>query len=333
MREMSVLWTHNYDPATENSGVFMHTAAEGLRARGVDLDLLYLGNLRSSRTLLRARKTMRQLVGEYDLVHAQYGSACAFATAGFKGRPKVVSIRGNDWNVHDASIGFHYVHTRLARATTRLAIGSYDCVTAVSNRMAVELSHVFPDLRVEKVPSPVDLDLFAPRDKVEARELLGYTGCTKKWILFNTLRLDDPIKRADLAKAAFDIANGMRGDLELRIATDLPHSEIPLLTAACDMTLCTSETEGWPNSVKEALACNVPFVSTDISDLCDIADQEATCRICAPDAEAIANAICEVLNVPEKPNVRRHVLEMSLDAVSDRLLGIYESLLSDPPRA
>jgi teichuronic acid biosynthesis glycosyltransferase TuaC len=322
------LWTHNFAPERPNSLVFIDIAADGLRACGVDVHLEYLGNLRSLTGLAAARKRVTAMTKGFDLVHAQYGSACALATAGAKGLPKIVSVRGNDWNVHSESRGFLYVHTRLARAMTRWSVGSYDCVLPVSSRMAAELSAFAPGSRIETVPSPVDRERFVVRDKLEARAQLGYPGSTDKWVLFNALNLDDPIKRFPLAKAAFELANARCGNLSLRLAHGLPHEALPLLVAACDVILCTSETEGWPNSVKEALACNVPFVATDVSDLREIARQEPTCRICIPEAATIAQSLCEVLASPERPDLRRHIASMSREASSLQLKDIYESLLA-----
>ncbi|HEY0941098.1 MAG TPA: glycosyltransferase [Steroidobacter sp.] len=324
---MRVLWTHNFDPSVPNSGVFMHKAAEAIRARGVDLQLEYLGNLRSVRQLLRARKHVRRLAPGFDLVHAQFGSACALVTSAADSVPKVVTIRGSDWNVHRASRGFFYFHTRLASAFTRLSINSYDVVLTVSRRVAAELQRFAPRAHVDVSPSPVDLSRFVPRDKREARALLGYPGCEEKWVLFNSLRLHNPIKRFALAQQAFDLAQARCGNLRLRIASDLPHEQMPLFVAACDLILCTSDNEGWPNSIKEALACNVPFVATDVSDLRDIASVEPSCRVCPPDAEVIAANICDVLSAPAPQRLRRHVEAMSGDAISDQLIAIYEAAL------
>jgi len=306
----------------------MNIAALGLRARGVELRFEYLGNLRSITNLMSARTRLRRLEADFDLVHAQYGSACALATAAMDGLPKVLSVRGNDWNVHNGSIGFHYFHTRLARRMTRWSVGHYDCVLTASRRVASEVKRFSPHSKVLAMPSPIDLRRFVPSDKKEARALLDFPDCKERWVLFNALSLDDPIKRFALAKEAFDLANAKCGNLRLRVATDLPHARVPLFTAACDVILCTSETEGWPNCVKEALACNVPFVSTDVSDLKDIARQEATCRICPADPVVLADNICDVLASQREPDVRRHVADMSLDLVSDRLVNIYESLLA-----
>jgi glycosyltransferase involved in cell wall biosynthesis len=325
-----VLWTHNFPPEKPNSLVFVNTAADGIRACGIDVHLEYLGNLRSVAGLAAARRRVREVSAGFDLVHAQYGSACALATATALGLPKVVSIRGNDWNVHSESLGFYYVHTRLARTMTRWSIGSYEHVLSVSRRMADELAEVVPRERIETLPSPIDLDRFVPRDKSQARALLGYPGSREKWVLFNALDLADPIKRFPLAKAAFELAHRRCGPLSFRLAHGLPHDALALLVAACDVILCTSESEGWPNSVKEALACNVPFVSTDVSDLREIARTEPSCRICPPDAKKIADALCDVLAATERADLRRHVTPMGKDVASRQLMAAYERLLSRP---
>jgi glycosyltransferase involved in cell wall biosynthesis len=326
---MRVLWTHNFDPSKPNSQVFMNIAASGLRARGIDLHCEYLGNLRSVRNLAAARRRLQRLGRDFDVVHAQYGSACGFATIAIDGVPKVLSVRGNDWNVHDEAFGFHYFHTRLARWMTRRSISHYDVLLTVSRRVAVDVQAFARDARIVAMPSPIDLGRFAPRDRKEARAMLGFPNSdSERWVLFNALSLNDPIKRFPLAKKAFELANARCGNLRLRVATDLPHEVLPLFTAACDVILCTSETEGWPNCIKEALACNIPFVSTDVSDLRDIARVEPSCRVCPDDPAVLAQNLCEVLALTGTADLRKHVVPMSLDTTSDRLIGIYESLLA-----
>ena len=325
---MRVLWTHNFDPAKPNSQVFMNIAASGLRARGVDLHCEYLGNLRSLRNLAAARDRIAKIANDFEIVHAQYGSACGFATTAADGIPKVLSVRGSDWNTYDEALGFFYFHTRMARWMTRRAISHYDAVLTVSRRVAADVRAFARDARIVPMPSPIDLRRFVPLDKNEAREKLGFPNAgSERWVLFNALSLNDPIKRFSLAKEVFEIANSRCGNLRLRVATDLPHDVLPLFTAACDVILCTSETEGWPNCVKEALACNVPFVSTDVSDLADIARVEPSCRICPADPVVLADNICEVIAMDGTPDLRKHVAAMSLDTLSDQLVAVYRSLL------
>ena len=327
---MRVLWTHNFNPEIMNSGVFMHITAEGVRKLGVDLTLLYIGNLRSIDGLLQARKNVRQLAGKYDLIHAQYGSACAVSSAAAKGIPKVLSIRGNDWSVHSNKLDFHFLHTRLARFMTRAVIREYNAIITVSNRIASEVQCLYPNSRIFTIPSPIDLERFIPLDKERARAALGFPNNNEKWILFTSLGSNDPVKRISVAKAAVEKANDRMGNIKLRVATGFDHNTMPLFVAACDLILCTSETEGWPNSIKEALACNIPFVATDVSDLRDIAKQEPSCRICPPDTDILAENICDVLSQKTLPDLRRYVLEMGVPLISRRILDLYKSILAGP---
>lgn len=324
---MRVLWTHNFDPSRPNSQVYMNVAAAGVRALGVDLHCEYLGNLRSVGNLVRARARVRSMSADFDVVHAQYGSACSLASA-TSVAPTVLSLRGNDWSVHNDRHSFRYVHTRLARAMTRASIGAFDRVLTVSRRMGLEVTGRYPKAVVETFPSPIDLERFVPRDRAAGRALLGFPANAEKWILFNAIDLADAVKRFPLAKAAFELAQRRRGDLRLRLATGLNHAEVPLFAATCDLILCTSETEGWPNSVKEALACDVPFVSTDVSDLRDIAQDEPACRICAAEPKALARGILEALEATQRP-LRHYVEWMSLDTACRRLVALYEGLLTD----
>ncbi len=325
---MRVLWTHNFNPAIPGKGSFLLAAAEGLRSRGIDLHMEYLGDLRSAAQILRARTHVKQLAKKFDLVHAQYGSACALVTAVVQVIPKVLTIRGNDWSTYNGSLGFLYLHTRLATAFTRLALKSFDYVFTVSHRTAGQVSRMAPNVVITVLPSPIDLSLFVPRNRMEAKALLGYPSCNEKWVLFNSLDLENPVKRFAMAKQAFELAQKRHGNLRLRLATKLAHDEMANFVAACDLILCTSESEGWPNSVKEALACDVPFVATDVSDLRDIAANEPSCRICPPDATVIAANICEVLALPEPLSLRQYVSGMSVDASADRMIAIYKHAIA-----
>ena len=315
---MRVLWTHNFDPLKLNAGCFMHTAANGLRALGVDVQFEFLGNLRYPWNLLAARKRVRLRARDFDIVHAQYGSACAFVTAGVDDRPTAVTVRGNDWNLHNQTFHPLYFHTRLARSMTRGWLGKFSAVLPVSKRLAKEIAQKVPESRITVMPSPIDLDLWKPRMYVP------HGTCN---VLFTANTPCDPIKRFSLCERTIAIAKQNIGDVTLRIASGISYADMPSFVATCDAVLCTSETEGWPNSVKEALACNVPFVSTDVSDLSEIAAQENNCRVCKPDPELLAKDLCEVLQAPRPMNLRRHVEPMDLKLSCERLMRIYESLV------
>ncbi len=324
---MRVLWTHNFNPAALSSGCFMYTTAAGLRDLGVSVSLEYLGNLRSPLNIVRARKRIAERAKEYDIVHAQYGSACALVTAAVSDRPTVLTVRGSDWNTHDSTIGFAYFHTRFARTMTRLALPHFTAITPVSRRLQRSLAPFAPQARFLVLPSSIDLSKWHPRDIKHGKKDRGGRQGNGKKVLFVSLRRSNAIKRYDLCQKVMALVNQSLDGVVLRAASGVSHAEMPEFVAACDVILCTSGSEGWPNCIKEALACNLPFVSTDVSDLAEIAAQEPSCRVCASDADELARNLCEVLSMPPPANLRRFVEPMGVKVSSEKLVSLYESLL------
>ena len=317
---MRVLWPHNFRTDNPNAGCFMHATAAALRLVGIDVTLHHLGNLRSIRGILRARAQVRSMSKEFDLVHAQYGSVCALATLDAR-RPIITYVRGNDWNLHGETLHWLWIHTRLARLATEYAIQGSSATTVVSLRLAAEITARHKGHRVEVVPAAIDLTRWVPRP---TKPRLGRHVFR---ILFTATNPRDPIKRHSLMLKAVAHAQSKLGRITVVLASGIPHAEMPDLVASCDAVICTSETEGWPNSVKEALACNVPFVATDVSDLSEIARVEPTCRVCPAHPESLGNALCDVLTMPPPVDLRRHVSGMDLVPTGRRLAALYTHLL------
>jgi len=301
----------------------MYTAAGGLTEIGVDVQTEFLGNLRNPLRILNARQRVRELSSSFDLVHAQYGSACAFVASASK-VPLVLTIRGNDWNLHKETFGIPWLHTRLARAMTVASLKYYQMILCVSKRMCRELKTIIqPNCLIEYHPSPIDLSRWPIRVEPRSGPRPPYR------LLFTANRLTDPIKRGNLIEEAVNIASRRIGKIELVCATGIPHNQMPALVASCDAVACTSETEGWPNSVKEALACGLPFVSTDVSDLRIIAETESSCRISETNPVSFAQSLCEVLTRTWTPGLRRHVEKMDLRKSSEQLKSLYEKIINE----
>ena len=318
---MRVLWSHNFRTGHSNAGCFMHTTANALRDAGINLQVEYLGDLRSIWAIRRARRKVRTLARGFDIVHSQYGSVCAFASLG-SNKPFAITLRGNDWNLHKATFHWLWAHTRLARWTTEVVLGSNPVVTAVSGRIAAEVLEKFPGLTVEVIPAAIDLNRWVPRSAPPA------TRRQAPRVLFTASNPRDPIKGYDLFERTIRRAQERIPSLVPVVATGVSHEDMPTLVASCDVVLCTSETEGWPNSIKEALACNIPFVSTDVSDLAAVAAvEETTCRVCPNDHIALSDALCAVLSGPPPTDLRRHVACMDLKPTAARLVAVYQQML------
>ncbi len=331
---MKVLWTTNEPPMEHASLIFISSLQRKLVDFGIEVELIRLGNLRSPWAIRRASRIVNDCARFFDVIHAQNGSACALASSRCTGRPFIVTLRGSDWNVHPDRLHWLFYHTHLAKWFSECAIKRADTVICVSHRLRQEVLRQFKTMRVEYMPTPIDMSQFRPfvGNIIDAKQVLrDGRDITRPWVLFNSLNITSPIKRFTLAKAAVVEAERLLSDrVELIIAHSMSHNRIPALTRACDLILSTSTKEGWPNCVKEALASNVPFVATDTSDLSEIAAIETSCRVTDATPTALGAAIAEVIKFDRSNppiNLRRHIEHMELEASAQRLIECYRTTI------
>jgi len=325
---MKVIWAHNFDPELQNSGVFMHTLKQGVADLGLEPELVYLGNLRSAGGIPRAARVLRKRANGCDIIHAQFGSACAFVVSRMPGK-KVVSLRGSDWyRISGEGPIKDRLHGVLATRLTRMSLHRFDRVVVMSHRMQREVEPTLNHDQVVVIPDGVDLVKFQPVDRREAREELGFPVNDEPVVLFPTLLATNPIKRPALAEKAVEFARTVVPNLQFRYATGFPHSSMPLLMNAASVVLMTSVHEGWPNTIKEALACNTPFVSTDVSDLPGIAKLEPSCSIEPPDPKRLGAALVRAIRAPRSETLRSHVMAMENRRVAGDLLQLYAAMLA-----
>ncbi len=326
---MRVLWTHNFDPAHDVAGSFMFTAAEAVRGAGLDVELQYLGDLRRPLGIVQARRVIQRRAEEFDLVHAQFGSACALATAAVKGLPLVISLRGSDWTPALSQRLRYQAHGWAATTMTRLALPSYSLAVCVSERIRNEVRVRKPALKSIVLPDPIDTQKFHPSSKEEARRRLGLSTGDVKYVLFTSVHRESENKRLWLAEQAVALAQARDSRIQILVATGYAPDDMPSVVAAADVSICTSNAEGWPNCIKESLACGVPFVATDVSDLAGIAAAEPSCHVAAPNAEALGEAILASLAWGGTPDFSSRLDGMSFDAFSTGLISSYESILAE----
>ncbi|MBI5770155.1 MAG: glycosyltransferase [Verrucomicrobia bacterium] len=307
----------------------MHILREGMRARGCELTLFYTGALNRIGGVVRNLRAIRSRSRDFDICHAQFGSMTAFVSRWAACR-RVVSIRGSDWHRYRNAVNRTYAHSALAVTLTRASLPAYEAVVVMSHRLRREVgAFLRDDARCHYIPDPVDIRRFVAIDETAAPAV--DRRCRQ--ILFTTLSRQNPIKRIDLALNAIEILQKRGCDVELRVASGVAHEDMPRFVAACDMVLCTSLHEGWPNSIKEALAAGLPFVSTDVSDLAEIAARDSRCRVCAPAPLALADAVEQTLREGKSASLRRHVEHMAVDTIAEQLIALYQQLMRAPTSA
>lgn len=292
-------------------GHYINEQVNDLRDAGCDVHLFYMrgrgltGYLRSYLPLINVIKSIKP-----DIVHAHYGlSGLVAALLPF--RKVILTVHGGD------------IYTWPNRVMTMMASRLSAHVIAVSNDIAQMLKK---HRRVTVIPCAVNVKLFEPASRASAREKLGMNH-DDPLILFSS-RFDNKSKNSALALKAVSLA-GREGSLkELR---DRSRTEIALLLNAADMLLLTSNYEGSPQIVKEAMACNIPIVSTDVGDVSKNISGLKGCYICSNDPAAIAESINKAFLFRREGQAtggRERLMELGLmpEAVTKKILEVYGNL-------
>jgi teichuronic acid biosynthesis glycosyltransferase TuaC len=109
------------------------------------------------------------------------------------------------------------------------------------------------------------------------------------------------------------------------------HDVLPPLMGAADAVVLPSSSEGLANVWVEALACGTPIVIPDIGGAREIVHDASAGRIAVRDADAIAQAVGEILAAPPaQADVASNVARFSWDANAAELVAFWRRIVERP---
>jgi glycosyltransferase involved in cell wall biosynthesis len=296
-------------------GAFVWQQADRLQRLGHDVDVINILGFRSKLNYLTGAVQVFQRTRQtaYDIVHAHYGLA-AFP-AWFRLRaPLVVTLHGSDVL---GSLPEKYLSHLICRFA--------NSVIVVSEEIRKRIPGIV-------IPCGVDLNVFRPRDRDDARSKLGWPR-EKTFVLFpfDTSRR---VKRFDLARAAVDRLKRENVDAELVSVSNVKNADMPWYYSAADAMILCSDREASPTSVKEALACNLPVVATDVGDLRQVLGGIAGTRICERSVREIARGLSDVIAMSRSGTFDgRSAMERYDQARTvRRIVDVYEEVLRSGQR-
>ncbi len=79
--------------------------------------------------------------------------------------------------------------------------------------------------------------------------------------------------------------------------------------------------------VREALACDLPVVSTDVGDVPDLLDGLAGCHIAAGTVEDLSDKLALSLAYGRRTTGRLRILPWSLAGVAEKIEAVYWKVL------
>ncbi|MCC6830674.1 MAG: glycosyltransferase [Thermoleophilia bacterium] len=306
------------------SGTFIRTQVESLRELGVEMDVLEFRGA-SSKLAYPAgvRATRRRLAGgAYDLVHAHYGFV-GWASRLQRRCPLVVSFHGSDLLGRMTAEGRIAAPSRLEAASSRLLGRLVDAAIVQSDQMAARLAGC---RRVFVIPHEVDHERFRPVDRAEARRELGLAPGRRYLLFAANPRI--PTKGFPFARAVADAVAREEPGTELLVVWREPQERLPLYMNAADVLLFPSFQEGSPNIVKQAMACDLPLVATDVGDVAARTAGAPGCLVLPRDVAAWTGGVRSLLGLGGSSGARPWVADLTTGAVARRVLGAYEAVLA-----
>ncbi|WP_276257022.1 glycosyltransferase [Halomontanus rarus] len=297
---------------TNADAPFMNQQMAALERRGVSFDTLSVagevgdGTGRSPVDYLRFfPDVVREARNgtDYDLIHAHYGLVAPMALAQLR-TPVVLSLWGSD------------VHGPVKPVSKACAPFCEEVVV-----MSEEMRRVLGQ-DCEVIPDGVDLERFAPGDQRRAREAVGWDHDAHH-VLF-PYSPDRDVKNYPRAKRIVSVVdNVLERPVRLQTVSGVDHETVPDYMNAADALLLTSHSEGSPNSVKEAMACNVPVVAVDVGDVRERLAGVDPSTVATSD-DGLAKGLVEVLQRGERSNGREAAREVSIETTADEMLAVYE---------
>jgi glycosyltransferase involved in cell wall biosynthesis len=248
----------------------------------------------------------------------------------------------------------HAAWKRKRRAYRDLSRTRYRIVTP-SRWLAAEVrrSSLMGNLDVEVIPYGLDAEAFQPRDRLQARQMLGVPADARV-MLFVAQWLGDSYKgMATLVEALEKLKHDQnlfllvlgRGDAVEQCQIPSRHlgsitedERLSVVYSAADLFLLPSLEDNFPNTALEALACGLPVVGSNVGGIPEIVREAQTGVLFERgNAEALAHAIKSIL--PEHEQLRRMsancrdtvLKEYTLEIQAQRYLDLYDSLRKEKP--
>lgn len=289
---------------------------DSLEKQGTDLLLFQInkdGALGYLSYLPRLRKYIKKQ--RPDIIHAHYGLSGLLANLQRK-VPVITTFHGSDLN------------NRKIVYLSRLAHMFSSASIFVEESMRKKVSR-----RGKSFTIPCGVDLFTfgslPNDQENIPDSVQKNVVN---ILFSS-SFSNPIKNYDLAKSACNLIEFSDLKINLIELKGYDRNEVNQLINAVDCLLLTSFSEGSPQIIKEAMACNCPIVSTVVGDVHKIIDGVEGCFFCSFEPNDVAEKIKLALtfsNEKGRTNGRLRIIELGFDSesIAERILKVYQEVLN-----
>lgn len=310
---MKILFVSSGNTKTGISSIIKNQG-ESLRRQGIDVEYYtikgkgiigYLKNINKLRNFVIDK--------EFELIHAHYSFSALVVILSFLRLPIVVSYMGDDvLGSHDIN-GKKTLIGKLEVFVTKL-INLFVTIRIVKSK---EMSQKIANSHI--IPNGVDFKSYKEIEKSFSKDKLGLLK-NKEFILFPA-DPKRPEKNFKLFEEVFRLSANNK--YEYIYFDDTPNEMTPFFYNASEIVVLTSFHEGSPNVIKEAMACNIPIVSTDVGDVKEVISNTDGCFITSYEPKDIAAKIEMALKYNKKTTGRLDVKHLEDSNIAKKIIDIY----------
>lgn len=242
-----------------------------------------------------------------DLIHA-HGGHIGLLCCLQRIKPVVVTFHGSDINV--------FKNRFLSSIASMFSAASIFVSARLSKKCIFRKKFFFI------VPCGVDFDVFFPMDKEKAKLKFGLYS-PNEYILFSS-SFDNHVKNFPLARKSLSCLP----EITVMEISGKTRQEVNLLINGAELLLMTSFSEGSPQIIKEAMACNCPIVATDVGDVREVIKGTQGCFLTGFNPMDVAEKIAQALAFKGRTNGREKIAHLDNRRVAQKIINVYKSVLN-----
>lgn len=292
---------------------FIKSQGESLISAGQEVNYFTIQG-KGIKGYLKNTKKLRDYLKnhEVDIIHAHFGKTGLVCVLTFPKIPIVLSVMGKDAYGDFNSNGKRITTSYLGIFITQIAM-------LFVKRIIVKSKNIYKLVVLKKkthiIPNGVDFQKFKPNSFNKDYKNVLY--------LANN---NDTRKNYKLLKNAIDLID----DIEIKLINPYPiePSEFPKYLNNSSVFVLTSYNEGSPNVIKEAMACNIPVVSTDVGDVKEVIGKTNGCYITTFEPEDVAKKVKLALEFGKRTNGRENIKHLESSIIAKKIIDLYKEVLT-----
>ncbi len=317
---MKILYVTNMYPNADNPtyGIFVKEQIDAIsNCMPISYEVYAINGIKSNWEYAKSVWEIRAKIknGGFDLIHIHYGLSGLFLLLGRMNIPVIMTLHGGDIQVEQGKT--------VQVALTKLILNKCDFVITLNERMDKIARYYINITKI--IPCSVNTKLFISKEK-------EFSKSRDIKILFPSDRTRF-VKDFPLFQRVCKVLRENYGlNIEEFYLERLSRQQVADLFCKIDLLLMTSISEGSPQVVKEAMACNVPVVSTNVGDVSVLLEGVKNSYVAdSRDENELASLVFKAVSENQDAGMspREKIKELGLDddSIAKQIIKVYNSLL------